>query len=85
MSDRISIDDPEKDKNTLRDNLMDELCKRHQNFEKNGGNPYRHQNYVVRNPPLKRVQIQVTTATTMVMVMEMETEKMGQMVEETTI
>jgi hypothetical protein len=37
MSDRVSIDDPEKDKNTLRDNLMDELCKRHQNFEKNGG------------------------------------------------
>ena len=37
MSDRVSIDDPEKDKNTLRDNLMDELCKRHQNFEKDGG------------------------------------------------
>jgi hypothetical protein len=37
MSDRISIDDPEKDKDTLRDNLIDELCKRHQNFEKNGG------------------------------------------------
>ncbi|MFZ0265854.1 MAG: hypothetical protein WCE33_08055 [Nitrososphaeraceae archaeon] len=37
MSDPVSIDDPEKDKNTLRDNLMDELCKRHQNFEKNGG------------------------------------------------
>ena len=35
MSDRVSIDDPEKD--TLRDNLMDELCKRHQNFEKDGG------------------------------------------------
>ena len=27
-------DDPEKTKNTLRDNLMDELCKRPQNFEK---------------------------------------------------
>jgi hypothetical protein len=33
----VIIDDPEKDRNTIRDGLMDELCKRQRNFEENGG------------------------------------------------
>jgi hypothetical protein len=45
------------------------------------------QNYVVRNHRLKTGQIQVTMATTMLMEMVtgMETEKMVQMVKETTM
>ena len=38
MSDTpISTDDRDKDRNIIRNNLMDELCKRQRNFEANGG------------------------------------------------
>ena len=33
----ISIDDPEKDEGIIRDRLVDELCKRQKNFDRNGG------------------------------------------------
>jgi hypothetical protein len=33
----ISIDDLEKDESTIRDRVMDELCKRQKNFERNRG------------------------------------------------
>jgi hypothetical protein len=33
----ISIDDPERDEGTIRARLMDELCKRQENFDRNGG------------------------------------------------
>jgi hypothetical protein len=36
MSDDIPHD-PEKDEGTIRDRLMDELCKRQKNFDRNGG------------------------------------------------
>jgi hypothetical protein len=37
MSDSISVDNRDADKKIIRDNLMDELCKRQKDFEKNGG------------------------------------------------
>jgi hypothetical protein len=41
MSDRISPDDRDADKKIIRDNLMDELCKRQKNFEKTGDQRWR--------------------------------------------
>jgi hypothetical protein len=33
----VIVNDPEKDGNTIRDGLMDELCRRQRSFEEDGG------------------------------------------------